>query len=269
MGYSSISTNLATFYGMSPDGDALPSVRQLARSVLVSGISILLLLAIVAGVVQHTQGLGGFFVAKSIGFYLLGFLLLFAGLSSHLPLARFGAANQATLLRGSLVALLFGFLGEQTSQSMAWLVVAIGAICIALDGIDGWLARRHASASSLGARFDMETDALAILALSLLAWQLDKTGVWVLAAGALRYMFLAASFVFPWLEHELAPNRRRQTVCVVQVISLIACLTPTIAVPWSGLIAAVGLVLLVWSFSTDVYWLACQHYIPEGASHEI
>jgi multidrug efflux pump subunit AcrA (membrane-fusion protein) len=38
-----------------------------------------------------------------------------------------------------------------------------------LDGVDGWLARRHEIASRFGARFDMEVDALLILALSVLA----------------------------------------------------------------------------------------------------
>ena len=253
---------------MSPSGEALPDEGQLVRSALVSGIGIFVFLAVSAALIQQIVGLGALFVLKSIGFYLLGFLVLFASLSPRRAAPRFGAANQTTLLRGSLVALLFGFVAEPAVPLTAWLVVIIGAICIGLDGLDGWLARRDGLVSRWGARFDMETDALAILALSLLAWQLDKAGIWVLAAGGLRYLFLMASFVFRWLDHELAPSRRRQTICVVQVVSLIVCLTPTVTLPWSGLVAAVGLALLVWSFSIDSCWLARRHKLSEGESGE-
>ena len=244
---------------MSPSGEALPVEGQLARGALLSGVGILFFLAVSAALIQQTLGLDALFVTKSIGFYLLGFLVLFASLFSRLTGSRFGAANQTTLLRGSLVALLFGFVAEPAVPLTAWLVVIIGTVCIGLDGLDGWLARREGLVSRWGARFDMETDALAILALSLLAWQLDKAGIWVLAAGGLRYLFLIASFVFRWLAHELPPSRRPQTICVIQVTSLIVCLTPSVTLPWSGLVAAVGLALLVWSFSIDSCWLARRH----------
>ena len=61
-----------------------------------------------------------------------------------------------------------------------------------LDGVDGWLARRDQTASRFGARFDMEIDALLILALSVLAWRHDKAGEWVVISGLLRYVFVAA-----------------------------------------------------------------------------
>jgi hypothetical protein len=95
-----------------------------------------------------------------------------------------------------------------------------------------------------------------ILALSLLAWQLGKAGGWVVLAGALRYAFVAASFVAPWLGRALPASRRRQTICVVQVVSLILCLVPVVAPPASAGIALLGLVALIASFATDVVWLA-------------
>ena len=110
--------------------------------------------------------------------------------------------------------------------------------------------------TAFGARFDMETDALLILVLSLLAWQLDKAGPWVVLAGALRYVFVAASFFVPWLGRELPPSRRRQAACVVQIVSLILCLLPVLPPPPSAGIAFVGLVALAASFATDVVWLA-------------
>jgi phosphatidylglycerophosphate synthase len=102
----------------------------------------------------------------------------------------------------------------------------------------------------------MEVDALLILVLAVLVFQHGKAEAWILLAGLLRYAFVAASWVWPWLGAELPPSRRRQTVCVVQIVSLIGALAPLIATPWSVVLAFAGLVLLVWSFGIDVAWLA-------------
>ena len=82
--------------------------------------------------------------------------------------SRFGAANGVTLARLVLLAPLVGLLGAEPSPTRAWLGIAISGPVLALDYVDGWLARRHGTASDFGARFDMETDALLILLLSVL-----------------------------------------------------------------------------------------------------
>jgi hypothetical protein len=102
----------------------------------------------------------------------------------------------------------------------------------------------------------METDALLILVLAALAWSQGKAGAWILLAGALRYVFVAASLVVPWLAAPLPPSRRRQAVCVVQIASLILCLAPFVTLPASVAIGLAGLVVLFGSFAADVAWLA-------------
>ena len=77
-----------------------------------------------------------------------------------------------------------------------------------------------------------------------------------MAAGLLRYLFVAASWVSPRLEAELPPSRRRQAVCVVQIVSLLGALSPLVISPWSAALAFAGLAALVWSFGVDVHWLA-------------
>lgn len=170
--------------------------------------------------------------------------------------ARFGRANEVTLARGAIVLLLVALLTARPDSAIAWLVVLLATLAASLDGVDGWLARRHGEASAFGARFDMETDALLIFALAGLAWLQDKAGPWILLAGALRYGFVAASALRPWLGRALPPSRRRQTVCVLQVVSLIVCIAPLVPPPLSSAVAAAGLALLVWSFGVDVAWLA-------------
>jgi phosphatidylglycerophosphate synthase len=176
--------------------------------------------------------------------------------SRHGRAEAFGAANSVTLVRAVLTVLLLALLGMVPTPALGWVLVGLGTAGVALDGVDGALARRRNEASSFGARFDMETDALLILVLAALVWQHGKAGPWILAAGLLRYVFVAASWALPWLGAALPPSRRRQAVCVVQIVSLLGALAPIVVLPWSAALALVGLAALVWSFAVDVLWTA-------------
>ena len=77
---------------------------------------------------------------------------------------------------------------------------------VALDGVDGWLARRSGLSSDFGARYDMETDALLILVLAVLAWRQEKAGAWIVLAGAMRYLFVAAGYIWTWMTAPLPPS---------------------------------------------------------------
>jgi phosphatidylglycerophosphate synthase len=187
---------------------------------------------------------------------LMGGGLLLALAAQHLKARTFGAANGVTLVRGALALLLAALIGVPGSNVLGWTVVAIAVIGVALDGVDGRLARSRNTSSDFGARFDMEIDALLILVLAVLVWNLEKAGMWILAAGLLRYAFVLASYPLPWMERALPRSRRRQAVCVAQIVSLIGALVPSIPEPASAFIALAGLVLLAWSFAIDVVWLA-------------
>jgi phosphatidylglycerophosphate synthase len=195
--------------------------------------------------------------------YPLKAAALFAGimglsigfLQQHHPFARFGAANQITTLRAILVALVAGLVGEPRLAAVAVAAVGASMTVTLLDGVDGWLARRDGIASRFGARFDMEIDALLILALSVLAWRHDKAGAWVVLSGVLRYAFVAAGAVAPWLRGALPPSRRRQTICVIQIAALTLVMLPAVQPPTSALIAAVALGALAASFLIDIVWL--------------
>jgi phosphatidylglycerophosphate synthase len=205
--------------------------------------------------------LGGWFDERALvwraGVLALGggsLVLWFA--ARRLTAPTFGAANTVTLARAVLVLLLLAALGVAAGNALAWVLVALSSVAALLDGVDGALARGRGQATEFGARFDMETDALLILTLAALVWQHGKAGVWILLAGLLRYLFVAASYASPRLGLALPPSRRRQAVCVVQIVSLIAALAPFVAPPASVAVAFAGLLLLVWSFGLDVAWLA-------------
>jgi phosphatidylglycerophosphate synthase len=195
-------------------------------------------------------------VLRAAALAVAGAALVLSLAVRHLGAASFGLANSVTLARAALALLLAALLGATPTAALGWLLVGFGTAAVALDGIDGALARRRSEASEFGARFDMETDALLILVLAALVWQQGKAGAWILAAGLLRYVFVAGSFIVPWLGAVLPPSRRRQAVCVVQIVSLLGALAPVVAPPWSAALALAGLAALVWSFGVDVHWLA-------------
>ncbi len=174
----------------------------------------------------------------------------------------FGAANWVTLVRAIFAAALLGgaagaaWGGLVLGEGVRWAVTAGAAAALALDGIDGALARRLGRESRFGARFDMETDSATILALALLVWLSGQAGAWVLLSGLLRYGFLAAGWLAPALAAPLPPRRRRQTVCVAQMAALILALAPPITGVWGARICLAGLMLLGYSFASDVAWLA-------------
>jgi phosphatidylglycerophosphate synthase len=182
------------------------------------------------------------------------------------PFDRFGLANQVTLTRALLVALAAGLIGEARVPALAAAAAGLGLAATALDGVDGWLARRTGMTSAFGARFDMEVDALLIQVLALLVWQHGKAGVWVIAAGLLRYLFVAAGWVWPWLRQPLAPSTRGKVICVVQIAGLVFALLPMVRQPYSAWIAAASLAALTYSFVVDIAWLFRHRHAESNAS---
>jgi len=237
--------------------------RSARRDVAIVGGGVMLpVVALALG-----KGFGLTYALLALLWFAAGALLVRHGLRSGAhPHARFGGANRVTLLRLVLAGLIVGLLGEAAwapplagRAGLAWGVVALATLTALLDAVDGPLARRSGLASAFGARFDMETDAAFTLVLCALVWQAGQAGPWVLAAGLLRYAFVAAARPWPWLAAPLAPSRRRQTACVVQIVSLIFCLAPVVPPALATALAAVSLALLSLSFAIDIRTLARAH----------
>jgi phosphatidylglycerophosphate synthase len=174
----------------------------------------------------------------------------------HHPHPRFGPANSVTMIRAMMVALVAALAGRPVTQGLLWWVIGATALVAALDGLDGWLARRTGMSSEFGARFDMETDALLILVLSILVRQQGKAGAWVLLCGLMRYLFVAGGWIRPWLAQPLRSTFRGKTVAVLQLLGLGIALAPIVPTPLSAVVAAITLVALAWSFAIDIRWLA-------------
>jgi phosphatidylglycerophosphate synthase len=192
-------------------------------------------------------------MAVALAVFLAGSALMLAGLPRGYPHAEFGAANVVTLVRLALVSVLVGVLAAPVAgPAAAWGVPAIATVALALDGVDGWLARRAGLVSRFGARFDMEVDCVLALTLALLVLDSGKVGAWVVALGAARYAFWAAAWAVPWLAGELPERRSRKLACVAQILVLIALTTPVLDPREAAPLAAGALMLVGWSFAVDI-----------------
>lgn len=229
--------------------------RLLLKSALRSILAAMVLGVALAWQIDELVGLGGSLLLRTTVLLCIGALFVVWPLRAHHPFDRVGVANQITMTRGVLALLLLSFvgMGEAPQLQMAALVVAM--IGSALDAADGWAARRTRMSSAYGARFDMETDALLILTLSVLAWQFDKAGVWVVASGLMRYAFVVAALLLTWLQRPLPPSLRRKAVAVIQVMSLVTAIAPFVPSDISAPLSACALAMLTWSFLVDVAWL--------------
>ena len=194
--------------------------------------------------------------AALLAYGVIGVLIL-SGLEHHAPHRRFGPANSVTLLRAAYAAFLVGVLvaGAPLDPGARWLLAGFGFLSLLLDGVDGWAARRSGFASAFGARFDLETDAFFVLALSALLYHSGQAGAWVLTAGLMRYTFVAAGWLWPALAAPLPPSRRRKVICVVLILALLTALTPAVGGEAARLLCFAALALLIYSFGADCVWL--------------
>jgi phosphatidylglycerophosphate synthase len=195
---------------------------------------------------SSATGLGPAGWAAGTGFLLAGAAAV-AWAVRRSGRSRLGPADLVTLARSVLIG---GVVALVADGGPAWPLVALASVALALDLVDGLVARRTGTESSFGARFDMEADAFLILVLSVRV--AAELGWWVLAIGAMRYAFAAAGRAAPWMRGPLAPSRARKAVAAVQGVALVAAAAPVVPAGGATALAAGALALLAWSFGRDV-----------------
>lgn len=121
---------------------------------------------VLLGTLALTVGLGTLGWAAGLLVGLLTAVVLTAGMV-RTGTARLGPADRVTLLRAGLIGGVAALVADALVRPPAvGVLVALAAVALVLDGVDGAVARRTGTASTLGARFDMEVDALLVLVLS-------------------------------------------------------------------------------------------------------
>ncbi|MDL9978398.1 CDP-alcohol phosphatidyltransferase family protein [Microbacterium sp. ASV49] len=168
---------------------------------------------------------------------------------------RFGPANGITATRSALVGIATALAAASFAHAISTpLFVAIASVALALDAVDGYVARRTGTATELGARFDMEVDAFLLLVLSV--YDVRYVGAWVLAIGLMRYAFVVVGWMLPWMGALLPARYWRKVVTAVCGIALIVVAAGILPPVLDLAAVAIALALLVESFGRDVIWLA-------------
>src|SRR6185437_1968261 len=163
-------------------------------------------------------------------------------------------ADWVTLTRMLLIAGVTGLVADSFSRPVSiTALVTLSAAALALDAVDGQVARRTGTATALGARLDGEVDAFLILLLSIYVAQ--DYGRWVLVIGAARYALLAAGWAMPWLAAPLPPRYWGKVVAAVAGIVLTAAASGVLDRRTGMIAVAAALLLLAESFGRNVIWL--------------
>jgi len=192
--------------------------------------------------------------AAGIGYLAVSTAMLTRGIRRG-RVERFGPANAVTATRSMLVGLVTALVTASfTGAPSTALMVTLVAIALALDGVDGYVARRTRSESELGARFDMEVDAFLLLVLCV--YDVRYLGWWVLTIGVLRYAFVAAGWLLPWMRHTLPPRYWRKVVTAACGVALAAVASQILPPAVNLALAVAALALVLESFGRDVIWLA-------------
>lgn len=228
-----------------PQGRPVPPLRFAAAAVL-GAVAVL-------GLGFGLQARGWVPVGAALAVYGAAALLAGRAMARSYPHSALGLGNLVTLLRLALATALVAPL--VSGSGAQWAVLLVAAVALALDGVDGWFARRQSLVSEFGARFDMEVDAGLGLVLAMSAFAAGNAGAAVLLLGVPRYVFAAAGLVVPWLGAPLPERIGRKAVCVIQIGVLIGLQVPGLPAPLADAAIAVAAVALGWSFGRDILWL--------------
>ncbi|MCF6744534.1 CDP-alcohol phosphatidyltransferase family protein [Blastococcus sp. KM273128] len=162
--------------------------------------------------------------------------------------------DRVTLGRAVLTAGVAGLVASSADRPLpVTAVVVLSSVALALDNVDGRVARRTRTATPFGARCDGEVDAFLILVLSVAVAR--DHGAWVLAIGAARYVFLAAGWLLPWLAAPLPPRYWGKVVAAFSGVALTVAVSGVLPRPAGAVAVGVALLLVVESFGHSVVWL--------------
>lgn len=165
-----------------------------------------------------------------------------------------GPADLVTLLRATLACAVAALVTDSyLREPPVVTLVSLTAVALALDAVDGRVARVTGTMSAFGGRFDGEADAFLILVLSV--YLAPLAGLWVLGIGLARYAFAVAGWWLPWMRAQLPFRYWRKVVTAVQGIVLTVAAADVVpdGAALTALLLALG--LLAESFGRDVWWL--------------
>jgi len=187
-----------------------------------------------------------------VGGVMLGLLVVIKR-GRWTPKDSFGAANVVTAARIGLLGLLL-----PAASAHPAVLIALSLLILALDGLDGWLARRRGLSSEFGAFFDKESDALFLLLLCGIAAVQGPLPAWILGVGLLRYGFVILVFLLPTPQ-----NRETRSTLARYVYGCMVCALLLSFLPYPSLyrpVVAVATAALVTSFGQSLWGIVAPQW---------
>lgn len=230
------------------------------EQVAAAGVQLLILAGLSAAF-----GLGPLGVLVGV-VYAAGLLGLLSTAMHRAGRSALGPADVVTLARALLVGGVTAIVveGLLTGWTSTVALVVLASVALVLDGVDGKVARRTGTASPVGARFDMEVDAFLILVLSVHVAGI--VGPWALAIGGMRYAFVVAGWLLPWLRGPVPPSYAAKTVAALQGVVLVVASAGLLPHAVTVALVAGALAALAWSFGRSVrlLWRAERLALAHG-----
>ena len=228
-------------------------VQGRVRSILTGPLAGFACLLVLLGVLAAVTGLevAGWATGVACG---AGLAALTARSMAHHRRDGLGPADRVTLARAVLACGVAALTADSFhGETPVAIFVALSTIALILDGVDGRIARRTGTVSAFGARFDMEVDSFLVVVLSV--YVAPTMGWWVIAFGAARYVFVAASWGLPWLRGSLPPRYWAKVVAVLEGIALIVAAARILPDAVTTVVLLIVLGLLAESFGRHTWGL--------------
>ena len=176
-------------------------------------------------------------------------VLIMRGANHFGSLLKLGPANAVTAFRLAITLAI----GSVLHGARGILLTSVIIFVLALDGLDGFIARRLHLSSEFGAHFDMETDALLVLVAGVELWQRGDLGPWILTAGLLRYGYVLALMIVPPVGGSEMPRSRWGCYAFVVLISSLSAAF-VLSTTLRNVTAMLGTLAVAFSFARSFQW---------------
>lgn len=165
-----------------------------------------------------------------------------------------GIANLLTVTRGGAFAAVAGFALVEPARALAWLPAVCYGIGVALDGLDGIVARTVDRTTVLGRKLDLAFDTLGFFLAPVVGVLWGRLPVWYLSLAVARYAFKFACWGrsirgLPVGTLPESPLRRR--LAGLQMVFLTVALAPLLPADTVYSVAPVALLPSLLVFGRD------------------
>jgi CDP-diacylglycerol--glycerol-3-phosphate 3-phosphatidyltransferase len=170
-----------------------------------------------------------------------------------------GLANLLTVTRGLLLAAVAGFLPLARPMELGlWVPAGLYGAVVALDYVDGFLARRRDETTQLGASLDETFDTIGLFVAPLLAVSYAQLPVWYLAVPLAKPAYLLTLRLWEGpiggRLADLPGSRVRRPLATLQMVVTAVALSPLVAPPVTTVLATVAMTPFLAVFVRD--WLS-------------